>query len=174
MNKGADVLERTVIQAGKVFIKAGEENARAYMIQNGEVQSFTMNGDEKIIIEKFGIGTLIGEKNLIFDDPAATSYEAITSVTVVAITRQDFQKKLTRTDKTVKTVLDYAIKKATDYEKVEKEKAKENNKIKIDSTAIALVNSLTQGLSDEKKEQYNQALLPHVNGMLQEIKKLKS
>ncbi len=172
MNKGADVLARNVIQAGKVFIKAGEENARAYMIQNGEVQSFIMDGERKIIIEKFGTGTIIGEKNLMFDEPATISYEALSVVTVVTITRQDFQKKLTKTDKTVNTVLDYAIKKISNYENAEKNKA--INKPENDSSSIALVNSLTQSLSDEKKSKYREALLPHMNGIMHEINKLKS
>lgn len=171
MNKGADVLERRVLQAGKVFIKTGEENARAYVIQAGEVQSFTMDGDQKIIIEKLGPGTIIAEKCLIFDEPATISYEALSSVTVVTVTRQDFQKKLTKTDKTVKTILDCAIKKLSYYESLEKNKAK--NRAELDETAITIVNSLTQNLSDDKKDKYNEALLPYVNGMMKEIKKLK-
>ncbi len=171
MQKGADVLERSCLPAGKVFIKEGEESARAYMVQVGEVRAFTMDGDCKVEIERLGAGSIIGERNLAVDEPATISYEAIVSTTVIVITRQEFQKLLSKADKTIETVLSHAIEKIRDYERLSRTKAIKNSQ--IDDTAHALVQNFISSVPDDKKNQYEEAILPHVNNMITAIKNIK-
>ncbi len=171
MQKGADVLERKCLQAGKVFIKEGEENSRAYMVQVGEVLSFTMEGGRKIEIERLGSGSIIGERHLAVDEPATISYEAIVSTTVVIITRQEFQKLLSKADKTIKTVLDHAIEKVRYYERLSTTRAVKNSQ--IDDATYALMQGLLTGVPENKKSQYEDAILPHINGMITAIKDIK-
>lgn len=168
----SEVLERSVLPAGKVFIKEGEENARAYIIQNGAVHSFKTDGERKVKIADYGPGTIIGELGLMLDDPSTLSYETTESTTVVTVTRQDFQKRLTKTDKTVAQILDHVVKKISFYQNLETEKALDASE--IDDLTLALVRSLVSGLSDEKKIQYEDAMLPHINGLIKSIKLLKS
>ena len=59
------VMERSVIHAGKIFIKENEENTRAYLIQAGKVRSFKMVNENKIVIEEYHPGTIIGELGLL-------------------------------------------------------------------------------------------------------------
>ncbi len=171
MKKGADVLERSCLQAGKTFIRAGEGNARAYVIQNGEVASFVMEGGNKVEVERFGPGTIIGEKCLVIDEPSPLSYETITTATVVTITRDDFQRRLNKVDKSIKTILDHAIKKISDYESAEIKKAIKRSE--LDDQAIAMVDDLLSGLSNDKKKKYEAAILPHVNALIKEINIIK-
>lgn len=171
MNGAPDVLERRVLQPGKAFIKAGEENSRAYVVQSGEVIAYTEDGNRKVEIDRYGPGTIIGESALLVDEEAKVSYEAVTNTTVVTITRQDFQKRLSRTDKSIRTILDHAVKKINYYENIEMIKALE--RAEIDDTALQLVRGLLSGLSEDKKTQYEHALLPHLNGLIKEIKNLK-
>lgn len=171
MSQGSDVLERSCLQAGKVFIKAGEENARAYIVQNGEVASFVMDGDEKIEIGRFGPGTLIGELSLVVDDPLNVSYEAITTTTVITVTRQEFQKRLTRTSNVIKTVIDHAVEKLAKYENQDTLKARE--KIQFEDEAFDLAKKFLTGIPEDKKFVVEKAILPHINGLVQEMKKLK-
>ncbi|MGH1404112.1 MAG: Crp/Fnr family transcriptional regulator [Alphaproteobacteria bacterium] len=169
---GAAVLERSVLAEGKVFIKEGQENARAYMIQNGEVSAFITDGEQEVEIARHGPGTIIDEICLLIDEPAKVSYRALSSVTVVTITRADFQKRLSKADQTIGTILDHIVHKLTYYANRETEKALKRSE--IDDTALALVHGLVQGLNAEKKEKYKDAMLPHLNGLIKAIKDLKS
>jgi CRP-like cAMP-binding protein len=172
MSKGPDVLERSAIPAGKVFIKAGEECERAYIVQAGEILAFTTLDSQKIEVARFGPGTIVGEMCLMLDEPINLSYEAVVTTTVVTLTRQDFQKRLARIDKTVKTILDHAVKKISDYERIEITKALKQ--AELDPMAILLVRSLISGVSEEKKPIYELAMLPHLNGLLKELKNIKT
>ncbi len=172
MNTAPDVSDRTALPAGKVFIKAGEECERAYIIQVGEVVAFTLNDGEKVEVGRFGPGTLIGELCLLIDEPITLSYEAVVTTTVITITRQDFQKRLSKVDKTVRSILDHAAKKIRDYEREETHKAIRRSE--IDDTAFALVHALCAGLAEEKKQKYTNAMLPHLNGLIKEIKEIKA
>lgn len=171
MSRGADVLERSVIPAGKVFIKAGEENSRAYVIQTGEVISFMEDGEKKIEVERFGPGTIIGELCLMIDEPIALSFEAVMSTTVVTVTRQDFQKKLTKVDKTVVKILTHTVQKLSSYEKVQVEQAIKRSE--IDDTAHALVQGILKNLTLDQKTHYEKLLLPPMNALIKALKQFK-
>lgn len=171
MGKNNDVLERSVLPAGKTFIKAGEESSRAYVVQAGEVVCFTMKGEERIEIARYGPGTLIGESCLLLDDPIPVSYEAATNTTVVTITRQDFQKRLARVDKSVRNILDRAMQKIQDYERIEMDKAL--RLYDVDDKALAFVKGLVQTLPDRKQAEYEARLLPHIDGLLKGVKALQ-
>ena len=164
-------MERSVLQAGKVFITEGEENFKAYVVQNGQIRAFTMRNGERIDVNEYGAGSIIAEMSLLVDDPPVLSYEATTTTTVVVVTRQDFQKTLSRADKTIKTVLDHVIKKLHIYESGEITKALK--KPEIDEKTTEVINSLLGGLSEDKKAEYQTALSPHINGLIKEIKKIK-
>ena len=88
------VMERSVLHAGKVFIKENEEHSRAYIIQTGKIRSFKTTDGKKIPIKEYGPNTIIGESNLLEDKMADKSYEALTNTTVITITRQDFEKRI--------------------------------------------------------------------------------
>jgi len=172
MTKGPPVLERKVIHTGNVFIKAGEENSRAYMIQSGKVRAFTTQGTDKIEIAQYGPGAIIGEVCLVLDEKIHISYEALTDTTVAMITRQDFQKKIQRIDKTVVTILNELVKKLLAQEQAGMDKAIRGSE--IDEDAYKFVQALVTGLAPGKKETYETALLPHMNRLLRAIKEIKA
>lgn len=171
MSKGPPVLERKVIHTGNVFIKAGEENSRAYMIQTGKVRAFFLRGEQKIEVAQYGPGTIIGEVCLVMDDPIKVSYEAMVDTTVAMITRQDFEKKMQRVDKTVVTILNELVKKLVAQDNEDVNKALSN--AEIDSDAHKFVQALVTGLSPGKKATYETTLLPHMNRLIRAIKELK-
>lgn len=173
MNKAADVLERSVIPAGKVFIKAGEENSRAYIIQTGMVFSFTELDGRKVEVERYGPGTIIGETCLMIDTPISLSYETIESSTVVTITRQDFQKRLTRIDKTVVKILNHAVEKIENYEKEHIDSAIRRSEIEEEANILVQNILKSRQLTVADKEHYEKMILPAVNDMIKAIKKFK-
>ncbi len=171
MSKGADVLERSCMPAGKVFIRAGEGNARAYVIQNGKVAAFTMDGDTKIEVGTFGPGAIIGEKCLVIDEPATLSFEVVETATVIIITRQDFQKRLVKAGKSIKTVIEHAVQKLIYYENIEMSKAL--NRKDIGNEAHQLVKGLLCDMPAEQRLQHEEELLPHADGLMKALKDIK-
>lgn len=167
----SDVLERSALQAGKVFIREGEDNIRAYVVQDGEIAAYKKHNGQKVEIARFGPGTIIGELNLMIDDPSQLSYEATTLSTVVSITRQDFQKRLARADKSITTIMEHAVNKIKYYENIETIKALKASE--IDDIAGQLIKQLVTGLPIDKKVQFEDAILPHLNAMIKAIKETK-
>ncbi|MCB1682170.1 MAG: cyclic nucleotide-binding domain-containing protein [Rhodospirillales bacterium] len=174
MNKGSDVLERSAIPAGKIFLKSGEENSRAYVIQSGSVCSFMEINGRKIEVERHGPGTIIGELCLMVDDPIALSYEALEPTTVVTVTRQDFQKRLTRVDKTVAKILTHAVEKLAAYERGEIEKAIKRSEIDDEAHALTQVILKSKRLTFDQQVHYERMILPPINDMIKAIKKFKT
>ena len=176
MDIGSDVLERSVLHPGKTFIKAGEECGRAYVVQKGMIRAFTTQGEgdseQKVEVALYGPGSIIGEIGLVLDEKMSLNFEAVETTTVVTITRQDFEKKLQKSDPTVKTILSHLMNKLLAQETEAASKAKK--KAKIDDQAYDLVHVLTVGLDPEKKRQYEDAILPHMNQVITVIKELKA
>ncbi len=171
MTSDTSILERSAIQKGKVFIRAGDEISRAYVIQNGEVIAFTMQGDRKIEVGTYGPGTIIGEMGLVTDEVSPLNYEAATLCTVVTVTRQEFQKRLSRADKNIATIMEHAVNKIKYYENIETKKALKA--AKIDETAYLLMNNLIKNVPYDRKLEYEDAILPPLNDLIKSIKALK-
>ncbi|MFP4098723.1 MAG: cyclic nucleotide-binding domain-containing protein [Alphaproteobacteria bacterium] len=171
MGSGTSILERSVIQEGKVFIRAGDEISRAYVIQNGEVCAYTTQDEHKVEVAHFGPGAIIGELGLVTDEISALNYEALTLCTMVTITRQEFQKRLSRADKNIATIMEHAVRKISFFENLETQKALKA--AEIDQTAYLLMNSLLKGIPAEKRLEYEDAVLPHLNGLIKSIKDFK-
>ena len=166
-----EVMERKVLPAGKVFIKAGEEHARAYVVQNGLIRSFIMDGDRRIDVAEYEPGRIIGETCLMVDEPMTMNYEAVETTTVITITRQDFQKKISRLDKDISTILDHVMNKLNMQDLTAIDKAIRRSQ--IDEDAFKMVHAITAGLDKERQFQYEKAILPHVNAMVKAIKEVK-
>ncbi len=171
MNAAPSILERKVIHPGKPFIKAGEEHARAYLVQNGLISAYVMDGDQKIEVAQYEPGRIIGEICLMVDEPMTMNYEALVDTTVATITRQDFQKKISRIDEDVMKIFDHVMNKLNYQDLNAIDKAKD--RAKIDEDAYKMVALLTAGMPEEKKFRYETAILPHANNMVKAIKELK-
>ena len=168
-----EVLERSVIHKGKVFIKAGEENIRAYVLQSGKVCSFVTNDEgEHVEVERHGPGIIIGEMSLIQDETPTVSYKALTDSTVITITRQDFEKKMHRIDSTVKKIFKYLVHKL-DFIESEAVKGIEKED-KVDERAYKILQSMTSKMAPEKQKLYEEKLMAHINGLVKGLDELQS
>lgn len=162
------VMERTVLPAGKVFIKEGEEHSRAYIIQIGDVRAFRTIDGKRVDIKDYGPNTIIGETNLFDDQLSDCSYEAINTVTVITITRHDFEKRLQKCDSVIKTVFKHMLFKIDTLQIEDEDKTSE-----IDDAAFQFVKSITADISEDKKRDYEVAMLPHINSLIKTVQKLK-
>ena len=165
------ILERNLFHAGKIFIRAGERNSRAHVIQKGTAASYIEKDGEEIEVGRYGPGTIIGEVSLVLDEPVSMSFKALTDVTVVSISRQDFEKKLAVADGTIKTILRHIINKANAQEKQNIETIIDGSA--RDETAMMLVHAITHGMGEDKKKVYELAITPHINGLVTSIKDAK-
>jgi CRP-like cAMP-binding protein len=166
------ILERKVIHPGKAFIKAGEENARAYLIQNGEVRGFFKDGDQEIEIGTFGPGHIIGEVCLMSDEPLSISYEAITDTTVAMVTRAEFQKKVARVDENIFTILEHIAVKLNRQAKRDIDAAKKL--AEVDPDARKMLGQFLSDIPEQNHIAYENAVLPHLNAMVKSIKRVKA
>lgn len=171
MNDTGDVLERKVINPGKPFIREGEEHARAYIVQNGLISAYVMDGDKKIEVSQYGSGRIIGEICLMSDEPMTMSYEALTDTTVVTLTRSEFQKKIAKLDKNISTILEHVMNKLNFQYAEDVEKARK--KVEIDPDSYEMVKTFIGKIPEQKRFKYEEALVPHISAILKEIKRLK-
>lgn len=166
-----NVLERKVIHPGKPFIKEGEEHARAYIVQHGLIRSYIMEGDMKVGVTQYGPGRIIGEVCLMSDEPMTMNYEALEDTTVVTLTRGEFQQKIAKMDGNVATILEHVMNKLN-YQYAE-DVAHAQKALVNDERALAVVRSLIEKVPEERKMKYENAILPHMNKIMQELKALK-
>lgn len=172
MNKPAEnVLERKVIHPGKPFIKQGEEHARAYIVQNGRIRSYIMQGENKVEVAEYGPGRIIGEICLMSDEPMNMNYEALEDTTVITMTRSEFQKKIAKMDKNVSTILEHVMNKLN-YQYTESvEKAREG--MVMDQDAMKVLQVFSGSIPEEKRARFEGSILPHVNAILKEMRTIK-
>lgn len=169
---GEYVLERQVFHAAKMLITAKEPHTNAYIIQDGEVVSFMMDNAERVEVGRYGPGAIIGEVNLLVDDPAELNFEAVVDTTVVTIVRQDFEKKLTKVDKTLLHIIQTLIKKLKNAQSEKKEAALESKR--IDAKAFEIVEHLLRDMGNkERKQRYKEIIQPHFNIMCRSLEELK-
>ena len=165
------ILERKVIHPGKAFIKSGEENARAYLIQSGEVRGFVMDGGQKVTVGTYGAGHIIGEICLMSDEPLAISYEAVTDTTVAMVTRAEFQKKVARIDEGIFTILEHIAGKLNRQALRDIDSAKKL--AEVDDDARVMLKNLLRDVPEPQHMTYEADVLPHLNMMIKQIKKVK-
>lgn len=166
-----EVFERKVFGPGKPFIRAGEEHSRAYIIQNGRVSAYILQGDQKVEVTQYGPGRIIGEVCLMSDEPMTMNYEAMENTTVITMTRADFQKKISKMDKNVATILEHVMNKLNFQYANDIDKAKADQE--FDEEAYKFVQNMIAKVPPERKMKYENALLPHVNRMMKELRVLK-
>lgn len=165
------ILERVVVHAGKTFLRAGEARTDSFIIQEGEIVAFVVEKGERVEIERYGPGHIIAETNLLLDEQSRLNYEASINTTVVKITRQDFEKKIKKLDSTIFNVITHLVKKLRDQEKKwldQAVQAKHN-----DFKAMEIVEHLLRDMSKERRNKYQEILLPHFNIMVKALEDLK-
>lgn len=166
-----NVLERSVLHAGRLFIEVGKSHADAYIIQTGEIQAYIVYQNQKVEVGRYGPGDIIGEVGLVSDDPAYMNYVPLVDTTVIKITRQDFSKQLKKADEVVKRVLERLIVKLN---RIYKDKATESqDKAHIDHEAMQIVDHLTRKLDFKRKKDYEEVMLPHFNALVTAVRDVK-
>lgn len=105
MIKRPELLDRKFVAPGTIVVREGEDAISAYLIQSGEVLVFTTHNDKTIELGKLGPGDIFGEMALITDSKRRASVKTLTGGVLVTITRESFEKKLRRSDPTIRAIV---------------------------------------------------------------------
>ncbi|MBU6234859.1 MAG: EAL domain-containing protein [Alphaproteobacteria bacterium] len=95
-----------VFEPGNVIMRQGDLGEVAYLIEDGQVEIFVTNpdGTEQILGHR-GTGTIIGEMALVDNKVRTASIRATRASTLIAITREDFGRRLAHADPVMKMVM---------------------------------------------------------------------
>jgi CRP/FNR family cyclic AMP-dependent transcriptional regulator len=105
MTSNAPVLERRFYPEGKVIVREGEDAFIAFIIQSGKVRVFSEKDGKKVEFSVLEAGQIFGESALIQDTVRTASVEALEDCNMIIITRDAFRHKLTKSDPTIKAVI---------------------------------------------------------------------
>lgn len=99
MAQGQDkILERKVYQMGEVIFKEGDEGNRAFVVQSGEVEISKVLEGTRTVLGTIRKGGIFGEMALIDDAPRMASARALDTTTVILVSRQMMEEKLSKAD----------------------------------------------------------------------------
>ena len=87
------------IKAGELIFEENEFDEVAYLVVSGEVEIFRSSGNQEQMLATVGRGEIIGEMSLIDSQPHVASARALSDTEVSLISRQSFQQRLDRLEK---------------------------------------------------------------------------
>ena len=99
------VFERKVFAKGKTIIRAGDPGEEAYLIQSGRVEVFVTRKDQNVSLAKLEAGQIFGEMALLDGSDRKASVRALENTNLIVISRKAFQKKLDKSDPTMKAII---------------------------------------------------------------------
>ena len=91
--------ENQEIKAGELIFEENEFDEVAYLVVSGEVEIFHSSGNQEHVLATVGRGEIIGEMSLIDSQPHVASARALSDTEVSLISRQSFQQRLDRLEK---------------------------------------------------------------------------
>jgi CRP-like cAMP-binding protein len=98
------LLKRT-FDSGQTVFKEGDPGVEAYLIREGYVSIWKMDGGRKVELATRGPGEIIGEMALIDDRPRSASITAKGKVEAEVITRNELKDMLTHSPEPVVHIL---------------------------------------------------------------------
>jgi CRP/FNR family cyclic AMP-dependent transcriptional regulator len=99
------LLDRQTVAEGEKIFTEGDSGERAYIVENGEVEVYSLKNDKKMVYGIVGKGGIFGEMALVDDKPRMATAQALKGTTVIVISRAMFEEKLSRTDPFIRGLL---------------------------------------------------------------------
>ena len=102
MANGVQYME---LQNGQEIFREGEMGSSAYIVQSGGVKITKKINDEKKHLATLGQGEIFGEMALIDSTARMASAEAAGEATVIVVTKEMFEQKLSKADPFLRAIL---------------------------------------------------------------------
>jgi len=99
------VLQRQTFQRGDKIFKEGDEGNMAYVIQEGDVEIVKIIDGHETVLGTVSKGGIFGEMALIDSKPRMAAARAAGGVTIICVTRQMFEDKLSKSDPFIRGLL---------------------------------------------------------------------
>lgn len=166
-SKDMTILERRFVPCGEIILHEGERGNNAYLVQSGEVEVFSMAGEREIILGKMGPGQIFGEMSLVFDHPRSASVRATEHCNLIVITRNVFNDKLTRSDVTIRAIVNMLTKRI-----IETNNALLNKHDGLDDmqdVVLNIYNNVVETLEKDERRKFRNAVLPELNNFLDAV-----
>ncbi|MCB1539105.1 MAG: EAL domain-containing protein, partial [Alphaproteobacteria bacterium] len=97
--------KRQIFAPGDLIFKQGDPGDSAYLIEEGQVEILSETGGTPQSLGKRGTGSIVGEMAIVDSKPRPTTVRAITPCTLLAIGREDFERRLEHADPVMKMVV---------------------------------------------------------------------
>ena len=162
------ILERRFVPKDTLVIQEGEPGNSAYLIQSGSVEVYTEDGDKKIKLATLELGQIFGEMALVFDENRTASVKALEDCNLIVITRQSFQQKLSKTDPTIKAIVQMLTRRIITANNAVMNKQSSTEDL-YDTSQIIYQNVLA-GLPKNRQRTFQNAVLPKLDAFLDAIK----
>lgn len=100
------ILDRKVLHAGAHIFREGDDGDRAYLVQQGTVEIVRRRADgTEVVLGEITKGGIFGEMALVDDQPRMAAARALTGVTLLVVTREQFREKLDAADPFIRALL---------------------------------------------------------------------
>ncbi len=101
----ADAIQRLELLPGQEIFLEGEQGSSAYIVQAGEIEIVKKIDGEEKLLGKVGPGGIIGEMALIDKSVRMASAKATQTSTVIVVTSEMFEQKLSTADPFLRALL---------------------------------------------------------------------
>ncbi|HPQ50987.1 MAG: cyclic nucleotide-binding domain-containing protein [Alphaproteobacteria bacterium] len=155
------------VSAGTIIFQEKEKGDRAYLIQSGEVEIYTLKEKTKNILGKLGAGEIIGEMALFNEGQRTANVEAVTETILIEITQKKLQEKLQNSDVTIRAIVNMMTRRL-----VEQNKSIEKNPTSIEQLSAQInkrCESFADTLPEGKAKQFNQEITPLIDTLTESL-----
>lgn len=167
MSRDSGIFERRHIAPNEIIVREGEPGNCAYLLQSGAVVVYTEHEGQIIELARLGVGEIFGEMALASDMPRTATVKALEQTNLVVITREVLDKKLARSDSTVKSIIKMLIKRMVFSNKALV--AKRGTIEALAEMTNDICDNIGEGLSEEHKKLFEEAIVPKKEALLEAL-----
>ncbi len=156
------VHERKSIPRGGMIIRQGDDGTCAYLVQAGKVRIFIFDEDRREVeFARLGAGQIFGEMALVFDAPRTANVQAVDDTTLIVISREVFRAKLSKSDPTIRAILEMMARRVIDTNNsIVKKKSSLNE---LTATCVHVYQSVHQALPRTQQRTFENTVLPKLD-----------
>jgi CRP/FNR family cyclic AMP-dependent transcriptional regulator len=111
------VAERTLFPAGEIIFEQGDDDGRAYLILQGELNLFRKVEANDVEVQQFHDGDFLGSFSLFGSLPSLFTMKAMVETSVLTINREHFSKILEQFPETSTLSLTYLVRELHQWER---------------------------------------------------------
>lgn len=165
-------MERRFVPKGTMVMRQGDKGNCAYLVQSGSVKIFTEDKGKPVDLGVLELGQIFGEMSLIFNEPRSASVQAAEDSNLIVITREMFDKKLAKTDPTIRAIIAMLTERIA---KVNNSLSHKKTGIKdMEEAARLLYQNIFSSLAPADQREFQNEVLPKLEDFIGATSKFQS